>query len=274
MRTTEKISILTVVLLLFVSFSSFGQSRQDKTNAIINKLYLAQHQRMIYEFQVKPLKYHATGNDSVKLVELEKQLTDEHITKIISKSFDELLNDEEVNNLYNFMQSSVFEKFFKSGEIVNAVSVRLGMFDEDIKKGTNNLKDAMAKSVSTFAPIPIDREDGFYSAIDYDRTTKDKDIKLEEKPSLTLKDILEVEKRDKINNIQEINILFTKEGAKKFYLFTKDNIRKPIAVVIAKQIVTMPYPNVGIMGGRFSITGEFTDDEVDKMIERLKANSQ
>ena len=159
MRTTQKISILTVFLLLFVSLSSFGQSRQDKTNAIINKLKLAQHQRMVYELQVKPLKYHATGNDSMKLVELEKELTDEHITKVISKSFDEHLIDEEVNEVYNFVQSSTYEKFFHSGELADAVSVRLGMFDEEIEKAKNNLKDTMTTSISTFATISIDRED-------------------------------------------------------------------------------------------------------------------
>ncbi len=40
--------------------------------------------------------------------------------------------------------------------------------------------------------------------------------------------------------------------------------------MIAKQIVSMPTINVAVMHGRASITGSFTDEEIDKMIERLK----
>ena len=272
MRTTEKIGILTIVLLLFVSFSSFGQSRQDKANEIINKNKMVQQQRMLFETNVRPLMHHATGNDSVKLVELDKQLTDEYITKVINDTFDELLSDQEINDIYNFIQSSIYERIFLSGEILNDVSTRLGMFDIEIKNRTRNIQDALEQSASMFKPIPIDREDGFYATVDYNMSIEDKDVILEETPSLTSKDIQAVKKVDGHKYIKEISILFTKEGAKKFYAFTKENGGKPIAIVIAKRIVSMPTINTPIKGGASSITGNFTDDEVDKMIERLSSN--
>ena len=272
MRTTEKISILTVALLLFVSFSSFSQSRQDKANVIINKMKLAQLQRMYFETMVKPLTYHATGNDSVKLVELDKQLTDEHITKVINTTFDELLSDEDIDDIYNFTKTSIYKRLFESGEITDAVSARLGMFDIELKIPNDNMKDRMEKPISMFKPIPIDREDGFYATVDYNKSIEDKDIILEEKPSLTSKDIQGLKKVGGHKYIKEISILFTKEGAEKFYAFTKENGGKPMAIVIAKRIVSMPTINLPIKGGTSSITGNFTDDEVDKMIERLRAN--
>ena len=43
-----------------------------------------------------------------------------------------------------------------------------------------------------------------------------------------------------------------------------------MAIVLGKQIVSMPTINDAILGGRVSITGDFTDEEIDEMIVRLK----
>lgn len=72
------------------------------------------------------------------------------------------------------------------------------------------------------------------------------------------------------NDSPEISIVFTKEGARKFYLLTKENIGKPIAIVIAKKIVSMPIVNSEIIGGKASISGHFTEEEIDEMIEILQ----
>ena len=64
---------LAVILLLFVSLYSYGQNRKEKTIAIINKLNLVENQKANYKFQLEPLKYQATGNDSISLIEIEKQ---------------------------------------------------------------------------------------------------------------------------------------------------------------------------------------------------------
>ncbi len=272
MKSIEKISAysLTVVLLLFVSFSSYGQSRLDKTKFIIDSLRLIEVQKMNYGSRLKSLMYQATGSDSVKLVEMEKQLTDENISKVISGVFDDLLTEGEVNDIYNFIHSSAYDKLFQSGKVFKLVSTRYKDFDNEINRIANTMKDKMEKPIQTFEPISVDREDGFYAAVDYNRSMENKDIQLEAKPSLSFKNILEVTKESFGDELTEIIIQFTKEGAQKFYLFTNENIGKPMAIVIAKQIVAMPNINDGIMGGRSSIIGHFTDDEVDQMIARLK----
>jgi preprotein translocase subunit SecD len=87
---------------------------------------------------------------------------------------------------------------------------------------------------------------------------------------LTLKDIQEVKRIYNNNtNRPEISIEMTKEGAGKFYLFTKKNTGKHIAVVIARQIVSVPKVNSAISDGKAVISGDFTDEEIDKMIEIL-----
>ena len=77
----------------------------------------------------------------------------------------------------------------------------------------------------TRGKIPIDKENGFYATVDYNYSTEKADIKLEDKPSLTPKDILEVKKvLSSYNDRPEISIVFTKEGAKKFmeYVLSED----------------------------------------------------
>lgn len=261
---------LAVILLLFVSFCSYGQSRQEKTNAIIDKLNIVDAQKMNYEHRLESLMYHAVGNDSVRLVELEKQLTEENFLKVVNRVFEEHLNDEEVDNIYSFLQSSAYEKLFDPALIFKALFNHYSYIDNEIERITNNLDESIGSPVPIFDPIPIDREDGFYVTKDDLHPTGVKEFKLEETPSLISDDILEVKKTSYDGKHSEISIQFTKEAAQKFYLLTKNNIGKPLAIVIAKKIVAMPYINDAIVGGRASITGTFTDEEMDEMIERLK----
>ena len=262
-----------IIGLIFISISlvGCGQSRQDKTEAIIKKLNLVENQKSNFKFQLEPLKYQATGNDSIKLNEIEKQLTEKEITKRLILSFNEEFSDKEINDIYNFIQTSAFEKFFNSGEIYKIISSQFKDIDKEIREITENFSKTVEKPKNKFEPIPVNKENGFYATIDYNHSNPEKDIKLEDKPSLTTKDILEVKKVfSSYNDQPEISIVFTKEGAKKFYLLTKNNIGKPIAIVIAKHIVSMPIVQMEIIGGKASISGDFSEDEIDKMIEILK----
>jgi len=63
--------------------------------------------------------------------------------------------------------------------------------------------------------------------------------------------------------------LFNKEGAKKFYLLTKNNIGKYTAIVIDKQIISIPIVNSAISEGKVVIEGNFTKEEIESMIRNL-----
>lgn len=267
-----KIRLLTIGLILIsVTFVSYGQTRQEKTVIIINQLNLTENQKMNYEFQIEALKYQATGNDSIKIIELEKQLSEDEIIKRISSAFNEVFSDEEINVIYEFIQTSAFKKLFNSGETYKVISSQFVDIDKEIEEITKNFSETIDTPETKFKPIPVDKEDGFYATVDYTYSTADIDIKLEDFPSLTSKDILEVKKvYSSYNNRSEISIVLTKEGAGKFYLLTKENIGKPIAIVIAKQIVSMPTVNSEIIGGKASISGDFSEEEIEKMIEILK----
>jgi len=259
------------LVLITISLVSCGLSRQDKTEKIINKLNLIENQKTSFEFQIEPLKYQATGQDSIRILELEKLLSDDEIVKRINETFSEVLSDKEVNDIYNFVQSSAYEKLFNSGYLFKAISVQFQDINKKIENMKKNFSEQIVKPTKKFKSIQVDKENGFYATVDYVYSTEYKDVKLEDKPSLTYKDILEVKKVfSSYNDNQEINIVFTKEGARKFYILTKENIGKPIAIVIAKHIVSMPTVNSGIIGGKASISGDFSEEEINKMIKILK----
>lgn len=268
---TTKIKFLWIGLILIsTSLVAFGQSRQEKTETIIKKMKIIENQKKIYKFRLEPLKYESVGNDSIRIIELESQLSDEEIVKRINAAFNEVFSDNEINDIYDFIQTSAFKKFFNSGETYKVIDSKFKDIDKEIEEITKK-NEIVEKPTKKFEPIPVNRENGFYTTVDYNFSATDKDIKLEDKPSLTSKDILEVKKVFSTHNDRpEISILFTKDGAKKFHQLTKENIGKPLAIVIAKQIVSMPIVNSEIIGGKAKISGNFSEKEIDKMIEILQ----
>lgn len=262
-------SNIVLILLLFISLCSYGQDRNEKTHAIISKLNLVESQKINFEFQLEPLIYQAIGNDSISLIEIEKKLTEEEITERITIAFDEIFKDEEINDIYNFIQTSSFEKFFNSGETYEVISTKFGDINEEIESIANKFNETIERPNKKFEPIPVDKEDGFYAMVEYGSSSEFKYVTLEEKPSLTKKDISKVKKALNDNKIY-IDLTLTKEGAKKFYTLTKNNISKPVAIIIDNNIVSLPIVNSEIIGSKVSISGDFSEKEIDKMIEKLR----
>ena len=269
-KTTS--SNLIVILLMFISLSSFGQNRQDKTIAIIDKLNIVEDQQASFEFQLESIKYRATGNDSIRIIELAKQLSREKITNRIKDVFDEGFSTQEIDDIYNFLQTSAFEKMFNSQEMDKQISSNFRDINDEIEKIRNNLDALIVEPIEKFKPIQVEgKKDGFYAIIDYRFSTEDEDIKLEENPSLTSKDILEVTKTtNNYNNQSQINIVFTKEGSQKLYMLTKQNIGIPIAIVIGSRIISLPTVYSVISEGKVDINGNFSDKEIDEIILKLK----
>lgn len=235
-----------------------------KINAIIDSLGIVENQKYWYfDIRLETIKYEATKEDSLKLVEIANILTEKEIRKRVINSFDDVLTDNEINAIHNFITSSAYYKFFKSSIFSDNISNQFKDINEELDKIDQNIKNP--NSNLKFEPIPIERENGFYVSIGYKANSESKDIVLEENPVITKADILECTKDN-----HEISIVLNKEGAKKFYLTTKNNIGKPIAIVIDKHIVSMPIVHSAISGGKVSITGNFTDEEIENMVIKLR----
>lgn len=274
-RRLARIRILAFIgLFLIISIPSlvFSQDRQAKTIEIISKLDLVENvQYEMIEFKIRPLLYQVSGNDSLEVREIEKQLTDEEILRRISVVFDQKFTDEEINDVYNFLRTSAFEKFFNSGQIYQAINESFKDFNAELNRIESGQRSSHDISIRKFEPIPVDRKNGFYEIIGNIPSNDYANIDLAIEPAITPKDIKEVKKtyRDYGDQGAEISLVLTEEGSQKFYLLTRANIAKQIAIVIENRIVLMPTVNAAITGGRVSIAGDFSEEEIDRMIEIL-----
>lgn len=266
--------VLLISFLTLCGQNNYAQDRELKTNVIIDSLKTVESLKATYiEFRLKPLKYEATKEDSIKLCEIESHLTDKEIRNRIAKAFDSSYSDNEINDLYNFVRTTAFTKLLHSTTTNREISEQFKDITTELDKVDKNIKqqnEIIENSEPKFEPISIDREDGFYETVNYDSNKDYKDIELVKTPSISKTEISEIKKdTNRFGNIY-IEITFSKKGAKQFYLLTKKNIGNPIAIVIDKHIVSIPTVLSGISGGKASITGNFTTEEIDKMIEKLR----
>src|SRR5690606_17765627 len=120
-------------------------------------------------------------------------------------------------------------------------------------------------------PIQVDKEDGFYSVINYSGSHYElKDLKLASKPAVQKSEILEIKvlKDELSRNI--IDLTLTKEGAKKFKILTENNIGKPVAIVLNKMLISAPIVMNEIPNGKIQISGNFSDEEVNEIVNAVK----
>lgn len=159
-----------------------------------------------------------------------------------------------------------------SGESNKVINSKFKDIDQEIEEMSKEFSEPIEKPTRITKPIPVNKENGFYLTTNYSPSIEDKDIELEENPSVTFKDVLEAKKGfSKYGDKRaEIEITLTKDGARVFYVLTKNNIGKPIVIVVEKQIVAMPVVQSEISGGKVCISGAFSEDEMDQVIQKLK----
>jgi len=274
MRNNWNSMLLILFLTLICVQNNNAQDREKKTNVIIDSLQTVESMKSTYiEFGLKPLKFEATKEDSIKLVELENLLTDKEIRRRLIKGFNDAFTDNEINDLYSFINTTAFFKLLHSSITNKSISTQFKDIKTELDKITDNEDNENKinkKPIPKFEPIPIEREDGFYETVDYNPNSDKKDIQLEKRPSITKEDILEVKKVTNKQGNSHIEISLNKNGARNFHILTKNNIGNPIAIVVDKNIVSLPTVNTTISGGKMDITGNFSNDEIDRMIEKLK----
>jgi len=264
--------LLICFLIITFQFQSKGQTRQEKIDSILKQFNIIKKIKTEYDFQLLPLKYEATGLDSIKILEIEKILTDTEIKKRIIIAFNECLNDEEINDIFRFIQTDAYKKFFNSDTLFKAIFTHFNDIDIELDKISKNIYKTIEIPYQKFEPIPMDKENGFYETVDYIFSIDNKNIKLKQNPTLTAKDIYIIEKKyNKSNdNEPEIFIKLTPEGAIKFFNMTKDNIDKPIAVVVDKKIVSLIMVRFKNIDGEMTIGVDLSEMEIDNIIKILK----
>jgi preprotein translocase subunit SecD len=70
-----------------------------------------------------------------------------------------------------------------------------------------------------------------------------------------------------------VSLQFNQVGAQKFAAITKRNVGKPVAIVLDNQLVSNPVVQEEITGGQAQISGNFTQDEANKLALELNAGA-
>lgn len=263
-----KITKLLIVSFFLLSTFCFSQSKSKKLDVIIKELYLIETAHFTLENDILVLKYQVTGNDSLKLSKIEQSLSDEDIYKRVSKGVETFFTKKEINDLYNFFTSSANKKLSDLREIEKEVFSNFSDIYhsiEEVKKAID--KKDIKKQSRSYLPIPVDRENGVYATSYFDGDIER--IEIVKTPAVVFSDIdkLEIE-HDYLGKIY-LNITLNEQGKRKLYHLTKENIDKPIAIVIDKKIISTPLVLEPVTNGRIPIYHILSEEELYDIKEKL-----
>ncbi len=78
---------------------------------------------------------------------------------------------------------------------------------------------------------------------------------------------------DPNSNQPVVNIQFDDEGTRKFASMSRDNVGRPIAIVLDGEVLTTPIVNEPILGGALQISGQFTWEEAEQLAIALQTGA-
>ena len=96
---------------------------------------------------------------------------------------------------------------------------------------------------------------------------------LEQTPVVTGDDLVDAKPDFDQNGRPAVNFRFNPTGARKFGDYTADNIGKPFAIVLDKEVISAPVIQSHIAGGSGIITGRFTVEETTDLAILLRAGA-
>ncbi|GFE65872.1 protein translocase subunit SecD [Litoreibacter roseus] len=96
---------------------------------------------------------------------------------------------------------------------------------------------------------------------------------LEQTPVVTGEELTDAQPAFDQNGQPSVTFRFNPAGARKFGLYTADNVGSPFAVVLDEQVITAPRINEAITGGSGQITGNFTVESSTELAVLLRAGA-
>jgi preprotein translocase subunit SecD len=99
--------------------------------------------------------------------------------------------------------------------------------------------------------------------------TKDK-VYLHKEAALTNRDIVRARAATDSGGAPAVEIELTEQGREKFAKLTGDHQGKPLAILVAGKVICAPVVREKISGGKVLITGNFTREEVEKIVKGIK----
>ncbi len=78
---------------------------------------------------------------------------------------------------------------------------------------------------------------------------------------------------DQTTGVPQVNLELNDDGAKIFEDLTAKNIGKPLAIFLDNELIEMPTVRERISGGKAQITGKFSVDQANMLVERFNAGA-
>ncbi len=127
------------------------------------------------------------------------------------------------------------------------------------------VKAMPSKDVKYFTSNPVNEKDSYFKLVALKISTFDG------RPPLEGDAVVNANKNLNQRSQFEVNMTMNAEGAKTWAKLTKNNIGKSIAIVLDGYVYSNPTVQSEIKGGRSQITGDFTAQEADDLVNILKS---
>ena len=98
--------VFTLSFILLTTQFTYGQKRETKTNILIDKFGFVE--------SIKGVLLNVSIEYSINPIEIENLLSDEEIRRIVAQTFNEFFTKKEIDILYNFVTSSVYDKIYNN----------------------------------------------------------------------------------------------------------------------------------------------------------------
>ncbi|SFW45195.1 SecDF P1 head subdomain-containing protein [Cellulophaga fucicola] len=121
-----------------------------------------------------------------------------------------------------------------------------------------------------------DRINGIYEVVNYiekkqSYTEFTKTLQLKKEPAILLTNLKKLKVGlSSINHRYVIHMVFNKANTIAFKELTYKNIKKPLAIVVDGKIIIAPIVNSPIEQGKLEITGNFSLEEANTIVDNIK----
>lgn len=256
--------LFSLVLLFIGVFGSAQISIETKVDEILMKSGIFEARKMVFvDFMLSTLQ---KNGDSSRVKSIRARLTDEKILESMRKPYLEMFSEKEIDELHRFYTSKTVQKLLSNYELL----------EQKTNENFNWIYDEISAVVRPGTegyvaeePVFVNKSDGFYEVKNYSHQHKLEDLILAKKAAMDFSSVTEAKVgKDNLGRFV-IDIKFNPEGTKGFKNLTEKNVGKTIAIVINRKIVMAPVVNDVISGGQLSISGNFSENEMNDFVNSL-----
>lgn len=91
---------LMFLIFALISINLFAQTKEQKITEILKTQGIIEsYKSFLFDLTINPLKNNVDKSDSLKLIRIEKKLTDKEIENRLSKAYSSFFTDKEIDDI-------------------------------------------------------------------------------------------------------------------------------------------------------------------------------